>query len=256
MSLIVYADFSCPICYLAARRADALSAAGVAIDWRAVEHAPQLPLAGRRLSPAEQDRLAQAFEALQEVLLPGETLPWRMPAIRPRTEAAVSAYAESYGAGVADDVRRLLFALYWSDGADIGSPTVLRTPLTGPILRAASDAEPLRGSGYAVSVDRGPITTDAYRRIRSWRAEWRELGSPELPIVLSGAAIAHGLDAARRLGKEIAYVGAVPEPVLDEPRRYPPVSGRPPASWVSQIGGRWRNVYRLRDAGAAVVPGQ
>jgi hypothetical protein len=249
MNLIVYADFSCPDCYLAGRRADALSAAGVVIDWRAVEHRPHLPVAGRRLSAAEQDWLGQRFAVLQDVLLPGETLPWRMPAIAAKTEAAVSAYAESYGAGVADDVRRLLFGLYWSEGADIGSPTVLRSPLAGPILRGDSPAEPLRESGYAVSVDRGPITTDAWRRIRSWRAEWEELGCPELPVVLSGAAIVHGLDAVRRLGKEITYIEAAPQPELEDPRRYPRVNGRPQASWVSQIGGRWRNAYRLTGAG-------
>jgi hypothetical protein len=245
MSLIVYADFSCPECYLAGRRGDALSAAGVPIDWRAVERRPHLPVAGRRLSPAEQDGLTQRFAALQDVLLPGETLAWRMPAITPKTEAAVSAYAESYGAGVADDVRRLLFELYWLQGCDVGSPTAVRTPLAGPILRGDSHADPLRQSGYAVSVDRGPITTEAYQRIGSWRSEWQEIGCPELPVVLSGGATLHGLDAVRRLGKEITYVGATPEPELQDPRRYPEVSGRPNASWVSEIGGRWRNAYRL-----------
>jgi len=38
MGLIVYSDFSCPECYLASRRVDALRAAGVEVDWRAVEH--------------------------------------------------------------------------------------------------------------------------------------------------------------------------------------------------------------------------
>ena len=38
MVLIVYGDFSCPDCYLASRRADALSAAGVTVDWRAVDN--------------------------------------------------------------------------------------------------------------------------------------------------------------------------------------------------------------------------
>lgn len=248
MTLIVYGDFSCADCYLASRRADALAAAGVPINWRAVEHAPQLPIAGTRLSAAGQQAVTERFAVLGNLLLPGETLPWTAPASVPKTEAAVSAYAEGYGAGVADDVRRLLFELYWLHGADIGSPSVLRTPLAGPILRSRSSAEPLRESGYAVSVDRGPITTDAYRRILSWRSEWRELGSPVLPIVLTGGATLSGVDALRRLGKEIGYVDAQVDPELDDPRRYPPVRDRPSASWVSQIGGRWRNAYRLTGA--------
>lgn len=47
----------------------------------------------------------------------------------------MSGYAEAYGAGVAEDVRRLLFRTYWIEDADIGDPRVLRTPLAGPILR-------------------------------------------------------------------------------------------------------------------------
>lgn len=247
MSLIVYADFSCPDCYLASRRADALAVAGVPIDWRTVEHSPHLPVGGARLSAADHEAVAGRLAALEDLLLPGERLPWTAPASVPRTEAAVSAYAEAYGSGVADDVRRLLFELYWLRGADIGSPTVLRTPLAGPILRSHSRAEPLRGSGYAVTVDRGPITTEAYRRIRSWRAEWQELGSPALPVLLAGGATLIGDDAVRRLGKEIGYVDAQVDPALADPRRYPAVGDRPSASWVSEVGGRWRNAYRLVD---------
>ena len=40
MEIIVYADFSCPYCYLASLRADQLLWSGAAeIDWRAVTHA-------------------------------------------------------------------------------------------------------------------------------------------------------------------------------------------------------------------------
>lgn len=248
MTLIVYADFTSPECYLASSRVDALRAAGVEVDWRAVEHQPNLPVPGRGLSSVEQDRLAERFAAVTDVLLARERLPWAMPTVVPKTEAAVSAYAESYGSGVADDVRRLLFRLYWSQGADIGSPTVLRTPLAGPILRGSSDADPLRESGYAVSVDRGPITTGAFRRIRRWRAEWQELGFPELPVVLTGGATLSGLDVLRCLGKQITDAHADPAPGLEDPRRYPLVSGRPQAAWVSEIGGRWRNAYRLTGA--------
>lgn len=58
MSLIVYADFSCPDCYLTSRRADALTAAGVPIDWRRRTHPAA---AGRghaavRRRPASPDR--------------------------------------------------------------------------------------------------------------------------------------------------------------------------------------------------------
>lgn len=245
MDAIVYGDFASPECYLAARRADELVAAGMSMDWRAVETRPWLPVGGARLSSEEQDRLSSRFAELEGLLFDGEELPWAMRNFAPKTEAAVSAYAEACGSTVADDVRRLLFALYWREGLDIGSPTVLRTPLAGPILRAEADADPLRESGYAVSVDRGPITTDAYRRIRAWRAEWLALGSPDLPVVLVGGATLSGVEALRRLGKELVSIGADRNPKLGDPRRYPSRGARPPLTWVSQVGGRWRNAYRL-----------
>lgn len=244
MSIVVYADFTCPDCYLAAHRADALAAADVPIDFRAVERRPDLPVGGVCSSAADQDALTARYNTLQELLLPGEYLPWSLPLLTPKSEAAVSAYAEVYGSPVAGDARRLLFQLYWREGADIGNPNVLRNPLAGAILRSGSDADPLCQIGYAVNFDRGPITTGAHRRIRSWRAEWDELGRPAMPVVLVGGATLSGVEALRRLGKELTYADADVDPQLPDPRRYPHVVGRPSAAWVSQIGGRWRNVYR------------
>ena len=147
MTTIVYADFACPTCYLASRRVDALRVAGVEVHWRAVEHRPETPVAGARLDAARLDRFATNFAELTGMLLPGENLPWTMPRVIPKTEAAVSAYAEACGAGVAEDVRRLLFAMYWEEGADIGDPNVLRTPLAGPMLRGNATSDPLHESG-------------------------------------------------------------------------------------------------------------
>jgi hypothetical protein len=244
VSLTVYADFSCADCYLATRRVDALAAAGVEIDWRAVEIERDLPVAGRRLTAAEQAARAARLHTLRGQLLTGEALPDEAPALLPRTEAAVSAYAEAYVAGVAADVRRTLFDLYWATGADIGSPNVLRAPLTGAFLRGRPADAPLQPSGIAVSVDRGPVTSAAYRLLRAWRAEWQSLGSPALPVVLVDGATLSGADAVRRLAKEIAYRSAPPLPVVPEPSRYPQMWVRPARTWVSWVGGPWRYAYR------------
>ena len=245
MSLTVYADVTSPECYHASRRVDALRSRGVEVAWCAVQARPRLQVTARPLSRAEQDELSARFAELEALLLPEEELPRAMPTVSPSGEACVSAYAEAVGAGVGDDVRRLLFDLYWRDGADVGQPAVLRSPLTGPILRGHSAAEPLRESGYAVSVDRAPITTSAYRRVRAWHVQWQQLGCPALPVLLAGAATLHGLEALRRLGKELDSVAATTSQGLQDPRRYPTQSVHPPASWVSQVGGRWRYCHRL-----------
>ena len=241
MDLVIYADFCSPESYLASRRVDALASVAW-VDWRAVEADSQRPVTGVPLS--EGEHLPSRLAALEALLLPGEQWSWRLPTLIPKTQAAVSAYAEAHGTRVDADVRRLLFDLYWRDGADIGNPNVLRTPLAGPMLRSGVDADPLRRFGYAVGPHREPITAGAYRRIRVWREQWREAGSPDLPVVLVDGATLTGLDAVRRLGKEIERVGVDIEPELLDAARYPAVDGTPPLSWVSQIGGEWLHVYR------------
>jgi hypothetical protein len=72
VGIVVYADFNCPECYLAARRVDVLAAAGVPVDFRAAEHGPELPVTGLRSSVAEQDSLIGRFGVLEDLLLPGE----------------------------------------------------------------------------------------------------------------------------------------------------------------------------------------
>ena len=245
-TITVYADFTTPEAYLASRRADILLAAGVALDWRAVQARPNLPVTGHRLSADERDALAARFAALTATLLPGETLPHVIPSLLPRTEAAVTALAEVHATPVAAEVRRLLMALYWTEGADIGSPAALRTPLAGPVLRAGSGSGPLRDSGFAVSVDRGPVTTDGWLRSRGWTAEWSAQGRPELPLVLVDGATLAGRDAVERLGKEIVAAHAPVGLALDgNPRRYPAERVRPDPHWLSWTGGRWRNAYRV-----------
>lgn len=250
MGLVIYSDFGSPGAYLASRRADALGAAGVQVDWRAVEADPRAPVGGVPLTPAEREQLARELASLGDLLLPGESLPSSPPGARLNTAAAVAAYAEACGAGVADEVRRLLFSAYWERGADIGNPEVLRRLLAGPFLRSHSTSVPLREFGMAVTSTRGPITGGAARRIRDWATQWELLNEPAaavplpLPIlVVDGALPVTGETALRRLEKAILHAGAEVDPALPDPGRYPPVSDPPALTWVSAIGGSWRYSY-------------
>lgn len=244
MTMIVYADFTSAAGYLASRRVDALGAVGVDVEWRAVETRPDLPVPGLH-SDAERSRLADGLAATRRLLLPGEALPGDVPTLLAKTEAAVTAYAEALGAGVGDEVRRLLFELYWVDGIDIGSVSRLRTPLAGPFKRGHAGADPLDYAGFPVSVDRGPITTEAWRRIRGWRIGWQRLGVGALPVLLAeDGLVLHGEDAVRRLGKELTYHEATPEPELENARRYPDRAVYPMPTWSSWHGGRYLNRFR------------
>lgn len=245
MGLVIYADFTSPGCYLAGRRADVLAAVGVGVDWRAVEGHPELPVNGRPLDPRDRAVVEERMAKVAAVLLPGEPLPWVTPGVASNTMAAVSAFAEAYGVGVADEIRRLLFAAYWVDGVDLSDPRALWPRLAGPFLGARAAADPLRESGFAVSVSRGPITDGAWRRIRAWRDEWTRLGAATLPVLVAddGNPV-EGENALRHLEQEIARTGAAPDPgPLDTPE-YPVMAVRPSQGWVSEVGGPWGYTWR------------
>jgi predicted DsbA family dithiol-disulfide isomerase len=244
MDLVIYADFGSPACAVASGRVDALAAAGVPVDWRAVEPEPWLPVGGGRMTADEHASLEHELDLLRALVLPGEELPGTVPAFRPNARGPVAGYAEAYGAGVADDVRRVLFAAYWGRGLDIGSGEVLRRLLAGPVLRGHATSVPLSDFGLAVSPSRGPITMGAFRRIREWSAQWRAAGAPPLPmLVVDGSLPVAGETALRRLEKEIQRAGASVEQVLPDPGRYPEAVDPPALPWVSSNGGRWRHAW-------------
>jgi hypothetical protein len=156
-----------------------------------VEPDPRLPVTGLRLD-ADRSRRQADLEQVRALLLPGEHLPDRAPALLPHTGPAVVGYAEACGAGVADRVRSVLFDAYWRCGADLGSPEVLRRLLVEPLLAGHSDSWPVRESGYGVTLAGGPITSQAWRRVREWRAGWQQTATGVLPVLVAGGSTLAG----------------------------------------------------------------
>jgi len=250
--LVIYGDFSCPMCYLASQRVDELTNAGIAVQWRAVEHRPDLPVGGLRHDVDTLSAVERSLGDARALLRPREQLPATVPALVPKTEAAVSAYGEACGAEVKDEIRRLLFSAYWEGGMDIGNPTVLYTLLAGAFMRGKATSDPIRESGYAVAITGGPITGQAWRLIRTWRQEWKALGAPELPSLWDGTRVESGERAVRQLAVEVSQA---PEPdgtlegagtrAMVGSRWRPPTTVCPPASWVSQVGDPWRRAFHM-----------
>jgi 2-hydroxychromene-2-carboxylate isomerase len=251
-ALVIYGDFSCPMCYLASQRVDALTNAGVAVQWRAVEHRPDLPVGGLRHEVETRSAAERALGDARALHRPGEQLPAAVPALVPKTTAAVSAYAEACGAEVKDEIRRLLFSAYWEGGVDIGNPVVLHTLLASAFMRGNATSDPIRRFGYAVAVTGGPITTQASQLIRSWRQQWQALGTPELPSLWDGTRVKSGERALRQLAVGVSQApasGGLPE--RTSPRAKvrsdwrPPTTVCPPATWVSQVGDPWLRAFRM-----------
>jgi hypothetical protein len=82
---------------------------------------------------------------------------------------------------------------------DIGNPDLLHSLLGGTFMRGKATSDPIREFGYAVAVNRGPITTRAWRLMRGWNQEWQDLGRPELPVLQNGTRTQSGEQALRQL---------------------------------------------------------
>jgi 2-hydroxychromene-2-carboxylate isomerase len=238
--VVIYGDFACPWSYLASQRAVALEAAGVRVDWRAVDGSPH-PWETR----ATKQRLEQIRHALPEVqaaLAAGERFPASPGRYAPFTAAAVSAFAEGCAAGRGTVIRTLLFDGLWMHGLDLNNANALRR-LTAPVLMdSASPSAVVREWGMVPDVSSGPVSTAAWHLRQGWDSTWRRIESHSTPWLFmegeatSGSAAVAALGAlVRRLPDRVGLPSGVPAA-----RRFPEL---PAVSWISQNGGRW-----LRDA--------
>ena len=251
MTVIIYGDFNCPYSYLASQRADRLRGAGVAVDWRAVEHDRGLPAGGL---PSGSDRASWSRELTEvaSLALPGEQVPAEPPALISNTGAAVAAYAEAVSDGVADELRGSLFGAIWARGLNLSSPhdvrrlvTDLMWPREDVVVRLASPDFPslllrdadmtriVRRSGGAIALNGVPLTTAGWRRVRQWRQEWLALPSQVIPAVIGADHIVRpGVEGLRYLAGSAGTAGlpanlpAQAEPAQAERAQTEPAPGR------------------------------
>lgn len=229
--VIVYGDFNCPYSYLASQRTDLLSRGGVAVDWRAVEHDRGLPVTGSR-SDSDQAEWARELAEVAPLALPAEQVPAGSPTLVSNTKAAVAAYAEAVSDGVADELRRRLFAAIWLRGLPLSSAYEVRRLITAVMWpqeditsrlaspdipsRLLTDPDPsriVRRSGGTIAPDGGPLTTAGWRRIRQWRHEWLALPSQVIPAVIGADDVWRpGIDGLAYLADLAGSVGLLPLP--------------------------------------------
>lgn len=227
MTLIIYGDFNCPYSYLASQRADRLIRAGAArIEWRAIEHDPELARTGTS-SAATRFSWEKELAEVATQALPGEDVPAAPPALTSNTHAAVAAYAEAVDDGIADELRRRLFAAIWVQGQHLSSASEVRRLATGlmwqpeniawrlasPDIPGQLDHDPdlerlVRRSGGTIAGDGNPLTTAGWRRVRQWRENWLALPSQVIPTVTGPGQVAWaGTDALRHLAGQVAAPG-------------------------------------------------
>jgi 2-hydroxychromene-2-carboxylate isomerase len=244
VNVIVYGDFNCPYSYLASQRADLLSRAGIAVEWRAVEHDRRLPVTGSR-SDSDRDAGDRELAEAASLALPGEHVPSGLPALISNTQAAVAAYAEAVSDGVADALRRSLFHAIWVQGLHLSGASEVRRLIAAVMWpqeditdRLASPGIPslllrdtdltriVRRSGGTIAPNGVPLTTVGWLRIRQWRHEWLSLPSQVIPAVIGPDQIVRpGIEGLGYLAELARAAGlptrpstqAAPAPGLDAP---------------------------------------
>jgi len=166
--LIVYGDFNCPFSALASRRAAHLERLEIAtVEWRAVEHAPDIPTQGRPVEGRLAADYARELDMVRDLLAPGEADVLRLPPRLSNTRLVTARYAAR------TDLRERLFAAYWHEGLDLGDEDTL----THLGAHDSDDATAAR-----------------------WHDEWRATGSVVIPTMVDGeGAIVPGFDALAHL---------------------------------------------------------
>lgn len=119
MALVVYGDFNCPFSALASHRIDLLADRGIAdVDFRAVEHSPDIPpdglaVVGRR----REDLTAEVEQVLGLATAADGRFRLRVPEVLPNTATLCQAYATT----PTRELRRALFDSVWGEGSAAGT---------------------------------------------------------------------------------------------------------------------------------------
>jgi predicted DsbA family dithiol-disulfide isomerase len=169
--LIVYGDFNCPYSALASRRVDELLRNGAAeIEWRAVEHEPEIALEGRPVDGDFRRKLEGEIAEIAGLLRPDEDFVPVLPEVYPNTHDASQVFS-TWEDEAAHFYRRQAFDAVWRGGRNISDVSVL---------------------GEAGVGQREP-------RADTWQREWESIERRVVPLLVDGNEIVYGTDALKRL---------------------------------------------------------
>jgi len=172
--LVIYGDFNCPFSALASSRADRLERGGTAtVDWRAVEHDPDIPPTGIRVVDDVAVEVDREIDQVRELVAAGESFKLRRPAVRSNTHAAVAAYAATEPSR-RSALRAELFDACWRRGEALDERLLAR-----------------------LGCESSPPSSEL---VATWRDEWLGTGRPIVPLmVLADGYVSRGLGALARL---------------------------------------------------------
>jgi predicted DsbA family dithiol-disulfide isomerase len=187
-SFVLYADFNCPFCYALHERLHACKVMG-RVEWRGVQHAPQLPIPMARWHGRMLEDLHHEV-ALVERLAP--KLPIAIPEGKPNTKPAIQLAARvlEQDPVQGSELVTHLYRLFWRDGRDISDAALLGEAL----------AE--RGLDSHCPLEETAATT---RILDGWDDRWRGTGEGGVPLLVrSDGSMLAGLAQERELKKFLA----------------------------------------------------
>jgi predicted DsbA family dithiol-disulfide isomerase len=120
-SLLVFADYACPFCYLAEAEVARLRQDGIEVGIAAFELRP----AGTPLPSPDERWMQLAWAQSIEPLARRLHLEMRYPRLVPRTRKAHEAVAWARSEGAGRELHEAVYRAYWQDGRDIGRIDVL-----------------------------------------------------------------------------------------------------------------------------------
>lgn len=169
--LIVYGDFNCPYSALASRRVDELLRHGLAdVEWRAVEHEPEIGRDGRDVEGEFRTKLESELQEIAQMLRPGEDFMPVLPDRYPNTHDASQVFS-TWEHEAAHFFRRQAFDAVWIAGRNISDVAVL---------------------GEAGVGQREP-------RADAWQRGWEEIPRRVVPLMVVDDEIVRGKDVLERL---------------------------------------------------------
>jgi len=174
-TFVIYGDFSCPFSELAHRRAKRRAERdGFDFEWRAIEHAPEVPVEGVLLDDDARAGFADELAQIRDLLTDDEADEQRIPDHRLNT-ARLSAIHASLPPTERDGFATAVFDAYWREGRNLNDPA--------EVDRLATTATP-----------------EGEQLAREWQHEWEGFERRIVPMMrLVDGSMSRGLGALARL---------------------------------------------------------
>jgi predicted DsbA family dithiol-disulfide isomerase len=174
MEVVLYTDLNCPFCYVTEVRLEALDAQGL-VEWRGVEHEPDLPVP---MDTDDEDLNAELADEVDQVRSRAPEVEITQPAGKANTGYALefTAAAERADPERGRQVRHAIYSAFWTAGRDISDPDVL--------------AAIAREHG----LDHVEVRSEDKLRVTSWRLDWERSPLRGVPLLArSDGEVLYGL---------------------------------------------------------------